>query len=75
MFLSLISPKGGRPIGDIMFRKTRPTLNIHIEKRAQVINDYYCWKIGYDEEGKDIFIKPSVAAELYKFLKKELKVS
>lgn len=73
MFMSLFSPKGGRPLADIAFRKTKPTLNIKIEKRAEVINDFYCWRIGYDEEGKEIFIKPSCAVELYRFLKKELK--
>lgn len=74
-FMSMVSPKGGRPITDIMFRKMKPNLNITPEKRAQVVEDYYCWKIGYDSEGNHIFIKPSDALILYKFLKKELRGS
>lgn len=71
--MSIISPKGGKPIADIMFRKTKPTLHVKTERKAEVIEDFYCWKIGYDSEGNHIFIKPSDALVLYKFLKKEFK--
>lgn len=74
MFLSLRSKKGGMKLVHLFSWPAPREENTEILTRpepAQIINDYYCLKIGYYSDGKPIYIKPSDGKELLKMLRNE----
>jgi len=47
MYVSLRSPKGGSPMGWIKNVRSRPNVRLEPAKRPQIVEDVWCYKIGY----------------------------
>lgn len=71
-FIHTRSPKGGKQISRLRISIPRRRPNVIITKTVEeaVIEDFYCYKIGYDNEGTELYIKPSDVEILKKALKK-----
>lgn len=73
MMMSLRSPFGGKPLRSWMRteKKGKPNLDLADKAVPSVSEEsFYCLKIGYYEDGSEVLIKDTEAAQLFYLLRK-----
>lgn len=73
MFLVLRNPQGGSPIRSWLQRMRRKdeTFQLDAEGRAQIVEDFYTYRVGYCSGcSEKLYIKESTAKQLQKLLRR-----